>query len=166
MIRHALIWLCLFLSVAAYAQDKLEIFNIPANPPVIPYCKGDVRIADHIQIEGRNLDQANDGIKVSISNYIKGEDTLVYKGTGSLSAAWNNDKGEMVFTGQAPAAQYLDAIKNVVYRNLAADSRKPQPVRYPERCGLSAPYRPFLQVRGIAGHLVVGRPRPGCSHDL
>ena len=120
MIRHALIWLCLFHSLAVYAQDKLEIFNIPANPPVIPYCKGDVPIADHIQIEGRSLDQENDGIKVSISNYIKGEDTLVFKGTGSLTAAWNNDKGEMVFTGKASAAEYLQAVKKVFYRNLAA----------------------------------------------
>lgn len=119
MIRHALIWLCLFHSVAASAQDKLEIFNIPENPPVIPYCKGDVRIAAHIHIEGRNLDQDNEGIKVSVSNYIRGEDTLIYKGSGPLSATWNNDKGEMVFTGKAPAAEYLQAVKNVFYRNLA-----------------------------------------------
>jgi gliding motility-associated-like protein len=101
-------------------SDKLEIFNNPENPPSIVYCKGQLRVTDAVRIEGRDLNQANDGIKVSISNYRFQEDTLIYKGSvPGITASWDNSKGEIIFSGNASAAGYQEAIRQVFYENLA-----------------------------------------------
>jgi gliding motility-associated-like protein len=121
MIRRLLLATFVLLCGEATSQsDKLEIFNNPINPPTIVYCKGQLRVTDAVSIEGRDLNQANDGIKVSISNYRFQEDTLIYKGSvPGITASWDNSKGEIIFSGNSSAAGYQEAIRQVFYENLA-----------------------------------------------
>lgn len=119
--RLTLFVLCFVLFQTAYADDaSLEIRNVPENPAEIPYCEGEVRIGNAIAISGRDFNQPNDGIKVSISNYRKGEDKLIYKGSNpAIQSSWNDDLGVLVFTGNATAAAYQEAVRNVFYVNNA-----------------------------------------------
>jgi len=112
---------CFVLFQTAFAQNaSLDIRNVPAVPADIIYCDGDVLVGTAITISGRNFDQPGDGIKVSISNYRKGEDKLVYKGNiPGIQSSWNDDLGVMVFTGNAPAGDYQAAVRNVWYTNNA-----------------------------------------------
>jgi gliding motility-associated-like protein len=120
MIRFPLfLCLCIIASLAFADGDKLEIFNSPENPPEIPYCKGEVPVAGSIAITGRDLNQPNDGIKVSVANFRRGEDTLIFRGSTSLRITWDNNKGEIIITGNGKASEYQDAIRQVFYANLA-----------------------------------------------
>ena len=119
--RLALFVSCFVLFQTAFADDaSLQIRNVPADPADIIYCEGEVLVGAAITISGRDFNQPEDGIKVSVSNYRKGEDKLVYKGSNpSIQAAWNDDLGVLILKGNAPAAAYQEAVRNVFYANNA-----------------------------------------------
>jgi len=61
------------------------------------------------------LDSANVWIS---SNYLSGQDTLIYAGTGGISGGWEESTGTLRLTGNATLADYTTAIQEVYYQNL------------------------------------------------
>jgi hypothetical protein len=45
------------------------------------YCGGPVVVAPGISVENIKIEKESDGIKISIANFKKGEDTMYYYGT-------------------------------------------------------------------------------------
>lgn len=84
----------------------------------IRYCNNTIPVAPDISVKGPDFDSDN-GIRVSIANYLKGEDTLIYQGTGNLKATWNNAYGYIEILGTGKASDYELAVKNVFYMNRA-----------------------------------------------
>lgn len=120
--RWILLTAGVFRIFAAFSQpaQKLEIFNIPEGEYTASYCRGELPVAPQVFIEGRDLDQPNDGIKVSFaSNFKKGEDTLIYKGSAKITATWDNNSGTLTLRGKGTAAEYTQAVRDVYYENLA-----------------------------------------------
>lgn len=96
-----------------------QIINPDTIP--IPYCSDSVPVAPNITIQNIKIDEANEGMKVSIANYQKGEDILVYDKVDKFKDAysWNNEKGELEIRGVGTAEEYRQAISKVYYKNIA-----------------------------------------------
>ena len=62
-----------------------------------------------------NIHQAT----VAITNFIPGEDELIFSDIGNISGAFNSDTGVLTLTGVANAAQYQGALQSVHYDNLS-----------------------------------------------
>ncbi|MBW6535211.1 MAG: gliding motility-associated C-terminal domain-containing protein [Mariniphaga sp.] len=82
------------------------------------YCNGPVAVASEISIENLNISNASDGIKISIANYRRGEDSLFYNETG-VAVKWDNTYGNLELKGIAGAEIYEQAIRQVYYQNLS-----------------------------------------------
>jgi len=107
----------------AAAQETYRIDN-PASDTVF-YCDGPVLVAPQITVENIDITNAQDGIKISIANYRRGEDSLFYNGTG-VTARWDNTYGNLELKGIADAEVYEQAIRQVYYINLSDDPAKNQ----------------------------------------
>ncbi|UCH13477.1 MAG: T9SS type A sorting domain-containing protein [Bacteroidales bacterium] len=55
------------------------------------------------------------------SNYLEGEDTLVFTNTAFISASWNSSLGRLTLTGSTTLANYQTALRNVAYENTSDD---------------------------------------------
>ncbi|MFW6289638.1 MAG: PKD domain-containing protein [Mariniphaga sp.] len=83
------------------------------------YCNSPVAVAPDISIENIEIKNSSEGIKISISNYIKGEDSLYYTGD-KFSGKWNNNYGNLELTGLGTAGELEEAVKHIHYENIAA----------------------------------------------
>ncbi len=78
----------------------------------LQFCTDPIFVAELLTIEGASDIQ---GMKVSISGYVQGEDELIY--SGNLTSHWWVVKGELELTGSTKVQDYVDAIRIVRYRN-------------------------------------------------
>jgi gliding motility-associated-like protein len=120
-----LIVLVFSIRVSAFAEgDGSRIFN-PAHDTVF-YCGNPVAVAPLISVQNLQSKNASEGIKISVVNYQKGHDTLIYQGN-RFSPRWNNDAGFLELLGAGNAAELEEAVRLVYYNNLrklpAADTR-------------------------------------------
>lgn len=121
--QFLLLVLCFNLLVFfAKAQEPETAYRIsnPENDTVF-YCNEPVLVAPRISIENIVFQSASDGIKISIVNYKKGEDTLFYQG-GKLTPHWDNNYGNLELKGIADAETYEQAIRQVYYQHLSGAS--------------------------------------------
>lgn len=109
--------LFILFSVFSFAQSGGLQIRL-ANPVPIDYCSGKVKLGDRVSIEGADI---NEGLKISISNYQKGEDQLSFKTTSTITGSWDSDVGSLILAGKATAADYQEAVRNVEYTNLSVD---------------------------------------------
>ena len=82
------------------------------NPNPVQFCIDPVLVAAQLTIEGAPSIQ---GMKISISGFIQGEDELLY--SGILTSSWSASKGELELIGSTKTEDYVDAIRSIVYRN-------------------------------------------------
>lgn len=117
LIAFLLLWSSGFVLAQTVGVPPPEIVN-PDTAPV-PYCSNPVQVAPSIQLNNILVDDSSEGMKVSIVNYQKGEDTLIYRQTNSIVDSWDNEKGELVLKGNGTETEYEVAIRNVYYQNNA-----------------------------------------------
>ena len=120
--QFSLFVFCLnLLPFIAWSQTAYRIDNTASD--TVFYCNGPVLVAPQITIENIDIKNTSDGIKISIANYRKGEDTLFYSGNRLLQR-WDNNYGNLELKGIAGAAIYEQAIRQVYYQNLSSNSNK------------------------------------------
>ncbi len=102
-----------FLSVAFAQTDVLQIQSV--NSDAIDYCTGVVKLGNRVGIQGPVI---QGGLKISISNYQKGEDHLSFQETSKIKARWDDATGTLILSGNAAASEYQDAVQNIEYTNL------------------------------------------------
>lgn len=93
------------------------------NPDTIPvqYCTDSVPVAPNISIQNIKIDEDSEGMKVSIANYRRGEDILVWNEVHGFNYSWNNSYGHVEIKGAGSEKQYEEAIANIYYKNLAEE---------------------------------------------
>lgn len=99
-----------------FAQD-LQIINPDSNP--VHYCNDSVLLVPGITIQNIDISQKEEGMKISIVNYKKGEDILVCNEVGNLNYYWNEIYGTLEIIGVGTSAEYQLALRKVYYKNLA-----------------------------------------------
>ncbi|WP_372948803.1 PKD domain-containing protein [Mariniphaga sp.] len=104
------------LPFIAWSQPAYRIDNSASD--TVFYCNGPVLVTPQITIENIDIKNTSDGIKISIANYRRGEDSLFYNGTG-ITATWDNNYGNLELKGIAEAEIYEQAIRQVYYQNLS-----------------------------------------------
>jgi len=120
--QFSLFVFCLnLLPFIAWSKTAYRIDNTASD--TVFYCNGPVLVAPQITIENIDIKNTSDGIKISIANYRKGEDTLFYSGNRLLQR-WDNNYGNLELKGIAGAAIYEQAIRQVYYQNLSSNSNK------------------------------------------
>jgi hypothetical protein len=117
--------LMVFVKVTTGAEDDVpRIYNQPDD--TVFYCSSPVAVAPGIEIQNIQSKNASEGIKISIVNYQKGNDKLIYQGN-RFSPRWNPDAGFLELLGTGSAAELEEAVRLVFYENLqkhpAADTR-------------------------------------------
>lgn len=91
------------------------------NPDSIPlkYCNDSVPVAHKITVQNTVIDEQDEGMKVSIVNYKKDEDLLVYENVSELKYNWNNYSGTLEIKGIGTPGSYQEALRKVYYKNIA-----------------------------------------------
>ena len=98
------------------------------DPPIIDnplteavqYCDEPVAVASEISITNIQVDEANEGMKISISPYMQGEDILEWEEVGTFNYSWNSGTGFLEISGIGSDAEYEEAVSKVYYKNIAA----------------------------------------------
>lgn len=104
---------------SVFSQNSLppEIINQATEP--IPYCNDSVFIATGITIQNLIVTDSFGGIKVSVIDYKKEEDSLGYIPVEGLKYDWNEEFGYLLIGGMEPDTKYQEAVRNVYYKNIA-----------------------------------------------
>ncbi|SHF22033.1 gliding motility-associated C-terminal domain-containing protein [Mariniphaga anaerophila] len=142
--QFLLLFCSLFLlSSVAVSQGSSTVYRIDNSAAdTVFYCNGPVLVSPHIIIENIQVKNASDGIKISIANYKKGEDSLFCQGS-SLGSHWDNNYGNLEIKGVGDAAVYEQVIRQVYYQNLSEESdREPRSFSFTL---LDADYLPHTQ---------------------
>jgi len=137
------------------AQEPEQSYRIDnSEADTVFYCRDPVAVAPGITIENIDIVNASDGIKISIANYRKGEDLLLYRGN-KFNHKWDNNYGNLELTGVGTAGEYEEAVRQVFYENLA-DNPSPEPRSFSISL-LDADYLPYtnhfyryIRKRGIS----------------
>lgn len=102
---------------------NFEVDSIPQiiNPDTLPvnYCSDSVLVSPRITVQNIAIDEASEGMKVSVVNYSRGEDVLVYDRIDGLVYNWNDAVGLLEIKGVAPSSKYQEALRKVYYKNKA-----------------------------------------------
>ncbi|MCK3683365.1 PKD domain-containing protein [Maribellus sp. YY47] len=85
------------------------------------YCANPIAVAPSMTIENVQVNEDTEGIKISISNYIKGQDVLEYEKVGSFRYKWDTNTGTLEITGVGSDQAYEEAARKVYYRNLSSN---------------------------------------------
>lgn len=113
-----IIAVCCFYSVFAQTSPpQLQIENPEID--TIPYCNDPVLVAPEIIIRNVDMDEATEGMKISIANFKQGEDTLFFEENSKFTPEWDNVYGYLEIKGPGSSAEYQSAVRNVYYKNLA-----------------------------------------------
>lgn len=143
-------------SFEGLAGDELRIYNNPPGFTDVWYCEDMVRVAPQTIIERSGPFLHNEGIKISISNYRKGEDSLAFTHVSpSLEWKWNEQFGYATLTGAGTAVDYQEALSAVFYLNKSANPVRD--TRYLSVSPLDADYLPHT------GHFYKFVSRPGIT---
>jgi len=102
-----------------FAQTQVPVIENPNQQPV-QYCSDPVAVASAISIENIKIDENTEGMKISISNYINGEDVLVFDNVGSFNYYWNENSGTLEITGVGSDSEYEEAVSKVYYENISS----------------------------------------------
>lgn len=102
-----------------FAQNQAPIIENPNQEPVL-YCSDPVAVASNISIENIKVDQESEGMKISISNYVKGEDELIFDTVGSFRYTWNDNAGTLEISGVGSDTEYEEAVAKVYYQNVSS----------------------------------------------
>ena len=101
-----LITFVLFMGIAGFVFSKSSDVPVIENPnQEVLYCAHPVAVALAISIENIQVNEADEGIKISISDYIKGEDILEYDAVGSFQYRWDENSDYLEITGVGPSIQ-------------------------------------------------------------
>ena len=143
--RHRfLLVLALFCGYSSYSgpsDEELHIYNNPPGYTDIYYCEDPVRVAPMTIIERASPFLSNEGIKISISNYRRGEDSLAFNlPPSSLEWLWNGQFGYATLTGTGTSSDYMEALSKVFYLNKSSNPFKE--TRYVSVSPLDADYLP------------------------
>lgn len=117
--QHTILIFLLILLVSGRisAQEPDEPIHIDNSlADTLFYCGVPVAVAADIVIENFAVEKPSDGIKISIVNFVPGEDSLFYVGD-SFDADWNPELGNLELTGLGTAAELQEAVRNVFYEN-------------------------------------------------
>ncbi len=114
--------LVLLLGYAGFslAQDYSEpprIINTDYD--TIKYCSDSVRVAPNISIRNIKIDEAKEGMKISIANYKRNEDFLVWDKVDGFEYTWDSYYGQVEIRGIGTEEQYEEAISKIYYKNIA-----------------------------------------------
>jgi len=90
------------------------------NTEAVQYCSDPVAVAAEISITNIQVDEDNEGMKISISNYIQGEDILEWDEVGSFNYNWNTGSGYLEISGAGSDADYEEAVSKVYYKNTSS----------------------------------------------
>lgn len=125
------------------AEQSGETFRFDnSQADTVFYCRSEVAVAPGIRIENTDFHEDSDGIKISITNYKAGEDTLFYAGT-KFDANWNPSNGNLELTGVGTDIEYQEAVRNVFYENLS-DNPATEPRSFSITL-VDADYLPYTQ---------------------
>jgi len=105
----------IFPLLAQIAPPRIENLG----PDTLRYCSDSILVAPQIQVQNVKIDDAEDGMKISIANYKKGEDVLIYERVSRLNYRWDANYGYLEIKGAGSSAEYREAVRKVYYKNLA-----------------------------------------------
>jgi PKD repeat protein len=100
---------------AGAADEVPRIYNPPDD--TVFYCNDPVAVAPGISIQNIHSKNASEGIKISVVNYQKGYDTLIYRGNNFIPR-WNPEAGFLELLGAGSASELEEAVRLVFYENL------------------------------------------------
>ena len=117
-------FLVIFLSlignaVWVFSQSTVPFKIINPDKSQVTYCKDPVLIAPNISVQNTQINESSEGMKISIVNYIQGEDILIYDELSQFDYRWDGNIGNLEIKGKGSAEEYQEAISKVYYKNLA-----------------------------------------------
>ena len=139
--------------ILAQGPATLEIINKGSD--TVRYCSGTQLLSPLISITGSDF-AADDGIKISLIDFRKGEDTIIYSGPSKLKVSWNNNSGDLEITGAGSAAEYQQVVRNVYYKNLL-----PVPVKGTRNISITlkdADYLPNWKLKSLTSSVRFNKP--------
>ena len=83
------------------------------------YCNDSVLISPEILISDIDINEDSEGMKISVVNYKRDEDILVYDEDPRFKYSWVNYYGYLEIKGIGSAEEYQAAIRKVYYKNVA-----------------------------------------------
>lgn len=89
------------------------------NKDTIKYCSDSVLVAPQISVLNIKINEASEGMKISIANYKRGEDVLTFSELPNFNYRWDSNYGFLEIKGVATAAEYQAAVRKVYYKNIA-----------------------------------------------
>lgn len=98
-------------------EDPPEIDNPNSEP--IQYCSDAVAVVPFISIKNLQVDEDNEGIKISISPYLRDEDILEWDEVDSFKYNWNVSSGYLEISGPGTNEAYEEAVSKVYYKNVS-----------------------------------------------
>ncbi len=104
-------------SVFSQTSEPPRIENLISD--TIRYCNDSVLVVPEISIQNIEIDEANEGMKISIANYKRGEDVLVYDKVPGFDYHWVDYYGYLEIKGIATAEEYQSAVRKVYYKNIS-----------------------------------------------
>lgn len=113
------LFICVWNINSVCAQVSLVPQIINSSTDTLRYCNDSVLVAPLITIQNIEINEDSEGMKVSIVNYKKGEDILVYGGDSKFDPHWNNNNGYLEIKGIGTDAEYQAAVGKVYYKNIA-----------------------------------------------
>ena len=121
--KQVLLFLFLFHLIIggnALAQSENSIPHIEnQGAKSISFCSDSVQVMPDISITNLLIDDDSEGMKVSITNYKRGEDILVWKEISNFKYEWREEYGYLLIQGIGSSEEYENAVKNVYYKNLS-----------------------------------------------
>ncbi len=115
-----------FTANPAFSDEPDKTYRIDnSKAKTIFYCEEPVAVAPGIIIENIEFKDNSDGIRVSIANFEKGEDSLFYAGT-DFNSKWDSNYGNLEITGVGTSEKYQAAVKQVFYENTAENPKQTQ----------------------------------------
>ena len=104
---------------SAFSQNSQppEIKNTATEP--IKYCSDSVFVASEVTIQNLSVTDSSGGIKISVINYNKEEDTLGYIPVSGMKYTWDEVYGYLLIGGIGSEFEYQDAVRKVYYKNIS-----------------------------------------------
>jgi len=102
-----------------FSQDSVVPRIENPNSDTIRYCSDSILVVPDISIQNIEINEASEGMKISIANYKRGEDILVYDEVPGFVYKWVDYYGYLEIKGVGTAEEYQSAVSQVFYKNLA-----------------------------------------------
>src|SRR5680860_775147 len=113
------LFICVWNINSVCSQGVLVPQIINPSTDTLRYCNDSVLVAPTITIQNIEINEDSEGMKVSIVNYKRGEDILVYDEVAGLKYSWVDYYGYLEIKGIATASEYQAAVRKVYYKNIA-----------------------------------------------